>query len=176
MKQKIVLIIILFTALIPYTLGQSIGRIDEGILKGIVNIDGKGTGFLVGRQLPGDKSKAKIFLVTNKHMIGQWSLVDSLIPSPSIVAYLYTKDKLTPVTPVEINIFDKSKNFLPTVKVHQNPKIDIVVIDITEQVVLTKNLDIKIFDINYLVPIDSIKNTTFTGIGDQVYAIGYPAG
>lgn len=175
MNRFIILIAIIF--LTSYEIqGQSVGRVDEGMLKCIVNIDGKGTGFLVARNLPSDKTKSKIYIVTNKHMIGDWSLVDTLIPNPAIKVYLYLKDTSVAVAPVNVPILDKAKKLLPTVKIHTNPKIDIVAIDITQQIVSTKNLDINYFDMSYLIPIDSIAKTTYTGIGDQVYAIGYPAG
>lgn len=170
------LILILVLALNNEIQGQSVGRVDEETLKCIVNIDGKGAGFLVARPLPSDKSKSKIYLVTNKHMIGDWSLVDPFIPNPSINVYLYLKDTTVAVTPVKVPISDISKKLLPIVKIHKNPKIDIVAIDITSQIVSVKNLDVKYFDLSYLIPLNSIATEAYTGVGDQVYAIGYPAG
>lgn len=108
-------------------------------------------------------------------MIGKWSIVDSLIPNQSITVYLYSKEKNHSIIPVKIDILDSLGKILQTVKVHPNKKIDIVVIDITPQIVNTKNLDLAFFDMSYLVPIEDIGKRTYTGIGDQVFAIGYPA-
>ena len=90
--MKLFILIIKIISL-DVVIGQPNGRVNEGLLQCVVNIDGKGTGFLVARILPSDTSKCKIYLVTNKHMIGDWTLVDTLIPNPSLTAYLYSKNK-----------------------------------------------------------------------------------
>lgn len=175
--NKYILLILIFNIVLLQDLPcQSIGRIEERTLKGIINIDGRGSGFLVSRTLPSDTSKCRVFLVTNKHMIGNWTLVDPLKPNQSITIYLYSKDAANGVIPVNIPLLDKKNNLLPTVRIHKNPKIDIAVVDITSQIISVKNLDIKYFDISYLLPLEDIATQTSTGMGDQVYAIGYPAG
>jgi len=176
MMRKLLSLIVLLIFIPLTNNAQTYGKVEENMLKGIINISGKGTGFLVGRPVPDKEGKSKIYLVTNKHMIGQWSLVDTLIPDPSLVMFLYGKGSSAPIIPVQVNLVDKKGSLLPTVKVHPNPKIDIAVIDITPQLVAIKGLDLAFFDVSYLIPLDSITPQTYTGIGDQVFAIGYPAG
>src|SRR5690606_1293473 len=70
-----------------------IGRIDEDMLKMVVNIEmpngSTGTGFIVNQG-------TDIFLVTNKHMIGDYSLVDPFLLADSIKVFFY------PITPGSI--------------------------------------------------------------------------
>lgn len=177
--NKIGLLIMFFFTLTSNIRSQSIGKVDEQILDAIVNIDGLGTGFMVEARNPQNDQQSKIFLVTNKHMIGKWTLVDTLIPNPSIDVYLYTKNKSIPVIPIKVDILDKANKLLPSVKIYPNPKIDIVVIDITRQIISAEasgNFSLVYFDKSFLIPLDSIGIQANVGLGDQVFAIGYPAG
>lgn len=157
-------------------LTQDYGSIEERVLKCIINIDGLGTGFLVERQIPNQLGKSKIFLITNKHMIGSWNMVDPFIPKPKITGYFYSNQLGIPTIALDITILDAKNNYLPTVKIHPRHKIDIVVIDVTQQILTTPNLYISRLDMSYLVPLEDIGKNTYTGVGDQVFAIGYPAG
>lgn len=170
-KNVLYFLIVLFTINNSYS--QGFGRIEEKTLQCVVNIDGRGSGFLVEDT---QKNPGKVFLVTNKHMIGDWNIIDALIPNQTIVISLYSTDKKSPIIPVKIPISDSSNKLLPSVNIHPNQKIDIVVVDVTEQVNNKKGVFLSRFDISYLVPIDSIGKKTYTGTGDEVFAIGYPAG
>lgn len=167
----IVTILILFMSEL-----QSQGRLDPLVLKCVVNIDEKGSGFLVRKEITSGHGGEKLILITNKHMIGKWSLIEPFQPNQAITAYLYSNDPNSPVTPILIPISDKSGNLSPDVIIHPDPKIDIVAINISKEVNGASNLNLMRFDPSFITPIDSIAERAASGIGDQVFALGYPAG
>lgn len=171
MKVFKLVIVLIFSSIALYT--QEPGLIENRILKTVVNIDEKGSGFIV---LKSNKQNIKqTYLVTNKHMIGQWSLVDKFIPNKKITVFLYSRDAIDPVIPVVVQISDEEGNLYPYVKIHPNPKIDIAIINITEIVKGTSHLGIKYLDPSYLIKLKDIGSETQSGIGSLVFAIGYPA-
>ena len=107
--------IFLFVLITSYGLsvkGQAdtISRIDENLLNSVVNIQKgffTGTGFIVWRKNP---NGYQFFLVTNKHMLGDYNFVDPFIIDSSIVVSLYTTDTSKRHIPIKILLKDSSAN------------------------------------------------------------------
>lgn len=132
-----------------------------------------GTGFFVFRRMPDGTSR--IFLVTNKHMIGSWSLNDSLVTAKNIYIGFYTKNGLYKNITLLLN--DGAGKIAPYVHPYPNQAVDVVVIDITNFLADIALSDVALFGI----PIEnlvSIGNLNLYNIytGSQVLIAGYPSG
>lgn len=115
---------------------DSTSRVSEVFLKMVVNIEiplpGKvetGTGFIISKNYSSNESR--IFLVTNKHMIGDYNGVDQYSIYDSVRVKFYSSDHNTNI-PVILHLKDKNGQVLPTVKTHDNPIVDVAVLDITQ--------------------------------------------
>jgi hypothetical protein len=116
----------------------------------------------------------KVFLITNKHMIGQYSLADPFIPFDSIIVNFYNKNGT--IFKRTIPIKGNKNGLNPLIRMHPQNDIDIVAINITD-IYNSNNKLKKTFALpSFLIPLDSVKSLTDLGIGSQVFAIGYPAG
>ena len=159
------------------TYSQEGGKVHESFLKAVVNIkvnNSSGTGFIVGV----GKGKGKdrmFFLVTNKHMIGQWSMVDLFIPAKEIKVTLYRNNKNIHFFDITIPISDSSNKLNENVIVHPNPSVDVATIYLNDFLIGAGQVSFNNLDTSFLAPLDSIKKTTFIGLGSQVFALGYPA-
>lgn len=154
---------------------QEGGKVNEEFLKAVVNIkkdNNTGTGFIIGT----DKNKDRNFyLVTNKHMIGSWSMVDSFIPAKVISITIYRNDKNVRFFDVNIPILDSAGNLNQNVIVHKDPSVDVACIYLNDILKGVGKVSFNSLDTGFLCPLDSIKSKTFIGLGSQVFAIGYPA-
>ena len=167
-RCRIIGLIVLATLYAIQIKAQATGKLEEQVLQGVVSIDNNGSGFLVST-----KENGKTHLITNKHMIGRWSLIDPFIPSDSITIYFYSNDTASSVKPISIAIAEHLGN---GVVIHPDEKIDVAAINITEILDTIQNAYIVKFESDYLVPIDSLDDVCYLGLGDQVFAIGYPSG
>lgn len=161
-------------------------RVNSTVLKAVVKITALsssgasstlGTGFLVSRAIsPDDQSHRRYYLVTNKHMLGDWTLFDGTIVTyfPSIEATFYGATSAQPVTRVPISIVDTQGKLHRNVQLHQGATIDIAAIALTPNP-LPLALTQTSFDPSYMLSFDKI-TTYLTGLGDQVFALGYPRG
>jgi S1-C subfamily serine protease len=143
------------------------GPINKQVVNTVIEIEkGKetGSGFLV---FLGQKR----LLVTNKHMIGSWSPVDSLIYSDSIYIYPYTKSGFVRIG---IKIANLGVPIKTKVKVHPNQKVDIAVVDISSDIFNVALDNTNFVDTTYFVTLEKVKD--FLTYGSQVFTIGYPAG
>lgn len=159
------------------------GRVHEKLLKAIVKIktplNQNGTGFLISKEVVVSKDTSRvIFLVTNKHVIGDWNPADANIKNyhNDVEVYFYSKNPLLPYTPTKVALMDsvgnpKKYKFL----LHPKPEIDVVIINIGEDISKSNKIDLWSFDSDYLLPFDRIKIWQ-TGLGDQVFTLGYPLG
>lgn len=77
--------------------------------------------------------------------------------------------------PMEINLTDQHGKLKGKVRPHPNVKIDLAIIALDEELTPSNRIDLVSFDVSYLLPFDKII-TSYTGLGDQVFAIGYPWG
>lgn len=131
-----------------------------------------GTGFFVYRTMPNDA--LRVFLVTNKHMVGDWSVNDTLILNKSINVSFYTKNGFRDV---KINLLDNKGNAENFVHPHPNQVVDVVVLEITQFVAEAIKNELAL----YAIPIDglvSMNNLNSRNIftGSQVFITGYPSG
>jgi hypothetical protein len=161
-----------------------LGRVKSVILKTVVRIEtstgNTGTGFIVFKTINKESNQGYLYLVTNKHIISDWSLAN---PNGSFIynfleLSLYTNDTLSKSKSfqrVKIPIIENGK-LSNIVRSHSDTLVDVVIINITNYVTGTKNVDIKYFDSSFLVRFDEISSKGFIGVGDQVFALGYPIG
>lgn len=149
-----------------------IGRIDENMLRVIVNLEtitnSTGTGFLVNKE-------KEVFLITNKHMIGQHSLVDPFVLDDSVSVYFYPEKPNTSIKKT-IPLKDAAGNPAKEVRLHPSNDVDIAAINVTSIFDSNKDIARNYVGIGFLIPIKDISRETFLGFGSQVFAIGYPAG
>ncbi|HRO09842.1 MAG TPA: serine protease [Saprospiraceae bacterium] len=143
------------------------GPVNKQVINTVIEIqtgNETGSGFLVflGK---------KRLLVTNKHMVGNWSPVDSLIYNDSIYIYPYTK---TGFSKVGIKISGLGKPINSKIKVHPNQKVDIAVVDITTDIANLALDNTNFIDTTYFVKLQDAKS--ILTYGSQVFTIGYPAG
>jgi S1-C subfamily serine protease len=165
------------------------GRVQPELLKAVVKIElppeengfiPTGTGFLVSREtaINGTTSR-RTFLVTNKHVLGDWNAADGDIVNYNdyINVYFYrtvaTSGRYYEL--LKISLKDKNGKPIRKIKIHANPIIDIAVIALDEELSPSNNIDLFSFDVSYLLPFDKI-TMWLTGLGDQVFAMGYPLG
>ena len=163
----------LFISLGHFAYGQfdTSGPVNKLVINTVIEIqkgNETGSGLLVAI---GNKR----FLVTNKHMVGSWSPVDSLVYSNIISIYPYSSVKKQPsYLKLNIKIANIGKPILNKIKVHPNQKIDIAVIDITNDISNFPVENTGFIDTSYFLTLEKAKS--FLTYGSQVFTIGYPAG
>jgi S1-C subfamily serine protease len=146
---------------------DTVGPMNVDLINAVVEIknsNGFGSGFLVS-------TESRKFLVTNKHMIGNWSPVDSLLPLDSIFISLYSNNGTIYKA---LNIAENGKLIKSKIIVHPNPKIDIAVIDITKDIMNLNLGRTNFFDTSFLLSIEEAKK--ILTYGSKVFIIGYPNG
>jgi S1-C subfamily serine protease len=159
-------------------------KIDERLINSVIhitipnkNIDSIsfGTGFLISvfEKVP---ITEKVYLVTNKHMVGSWSLVDSFIPYDNILIDLYPKIKSNPIIQKAIKIKNSLGNLSSFIILHPNPLVDLALIDLTNlyKENLNSNIYWQIADSSFLMGSAEMEKLKI-GYGEQVFAIGYPS-
>jgi hypothetical protein len=163
-------------------------RLDPGLLRTVVRIETPpnakgeieiGSGFLFSTATDGS---GKTFLITNKHMIGDWNPVDRNIGTfhPWINVFFYRTGDPSGVNfrASKIELLNPTM-LLDTTTVHLHPSesVDIVAIDVTVTVSNKKIEHIRstAYSRSYFVRFDKIRDF-LTDIGDQVFALGYPLG
>lgn len=168
------LFVLLFKINILFSQTNNPEILDSRLINAVVQIAADttfGTGFLI-------RSGEKTLLVTNKHVIGDWNPIDPMLFFNKIKVTLYSgnAEQILPLT-IELNI---SKNGIPfnEVKIHESEKIDIAVIDISNQIKeLVKRFwlsNTNFIDTSKLIRLNKINH--MVSYGSQVFAIGYPAG
>ena len=162
------------------------GRVKQNILKAVVKILGpkdqigntpSGTGFLISKDFQSNGQLIRrIFLATNKHILGDWNVADGNIShyNEMLSVYFY-KTAQTLGNYYELIGIDLKNKPKDQVMLHPNPKVDVALICIDEETQKTKDLDLLSFDVSYFVPFEKVIST-YTGMGDQIFAIGYPFG
>jgi hypothetical protein len=151
-------------------------RISDDLLKSIVRISsasGSGTGFIIARECIKDTTKyGIIFLITNKHVISNWSIVDSGITSyynPLTINFTSHRGLKTQ----NVNILDK-KNRIDSQRVmlHPRQEIDVALVVVSGEFIDT-GLNNVALPMNALVPFNELTNINIS-IGEQIYAAGFP--
>lgn len=155
------------------------GQIDSRFLRATVRIQTSaqtgGTGFLVSSEIA--EGKRVYFLVTNKHLVGEYSLgsgeVDRYYDYLEVFFY---KSQAGAVAPIRVWLKDGSGE-LNTRKVVPYPKahIDIAVVSVAEDMARVDDIDRMAFDISFIRPVSELKGLS-VGAGDLVFVLGYPFG
>lgn len=167
-------IIIFFFASQVFSQVDTLGPLDRNIINAVVEIKNGnelGTGFLI-------YAGKRVFLITNKHMIGDWNPYDGLYNiSTSIDIVFYGKDgkdsnQITPIT-VEYPI-SKNNQLVSAVFLHPQKEIDITALEVT-QIVSELPVDrTNYLDSNILVSL--YKAEKVESYGSRLFTIGYPSG
>jgi S1-C subfamily serine protease len=176
---------------VPYSAGQT-GEIpvDPQILPIVVKISTfserekkpiTGTGFIVSREVKSaSETKRVSFLVTNKHMVSDWTLADGDIKdfNKYLQVYFYRTD-FSPEHPTQslrIDLCDKQGRVDDQkVQTHSNPFVDVAVVFLQPDLMKATGINVPSFDVSFLLPFDRITSNYFN-IGSQVFVIGYPLG
>jgi len=144
------------------------GPVDNRFIRTVVQIkndSGFGTGFLI-------KAGNRVFLATNKHMLGEWSPVDHLILYDSILVTFYTSSQPHPTVTMHVKLKENGKQ-LSKVVLHPNGKIDIGIVELSGELI-GKPLDNNYIDTGRLMSMRIA--ASFITYGSHVFTIGYPAG
>jgi len=176
------MIVILFVSVIMLAINgkimatESTGRIKEGLLKATVRIETptgtSGTGFIISK--PSKSDGRYYFLVTNKHLIGDYLLFDGKLDTyyDFIKVYCYKKDGS--IQEIDILLKDEEGQInRRKVYPYPEPHIDIALISIADDLEKVRELDKWSFDLSYLATNEILKKWN-VDIGDQVLALGYP--
>jgi S1-C subfamily serine protease len=151
-------------------------RIGDDLLKSIVRINsdsGSGTGFIIHRDCLLDSIPHSIFfIITNKHVISNWNIVDSGLTTyfnPLNINFT-SHGRLKKKT---INILDK-KGIIdsPKVMLHPEHDIDVALIVISSEFADTSLTNMAL-PLNALVKFNELLNINIS-IGEQIYAAGFP--
>ena len=182
-KRFAVVLVVVFAT--PVARGSD--RLDPALLKSVVriewppdaqgNVPKTGGGFLM---LANEDPSGRIFLITNKHMIGDWNYADADTQTytPWINVFFYHVGDPTGATYKATKIDLLNGTALDTTKVHMHssPRIDLVAIDVNDKVRdPQEHIDRTCYGLSYLVPFVKIKDYDTT-IADEVIALGYPLG
>ena len=168
--------------------GQDSGRIKAGLFDAVVQIEtprdssGKGftgTGFLA---TPGDDPSGPIYLVTNKHMVGKWECPgDEWRDVYDWIDVKFYRTDAAPGQPgfrtsrialrTRNGIVDPKKIFA-----HADKNVDIAAVNVDSLVRDSReHIRDSTFGPTYFVKFDQI-DKQLTGVGDLVFALGYPLG
>jgi hypothetical protein len=185
MRQSIALVLLLAST-VPLTCAQGWeGKVSSNFLNTVIRIEtapdgankiSTGTGFLVGPD-PGKTGQPDhVFLVTNKHMVGDWNLADGDVKNfhSWLMLFVYAPENAAGqrYTPVRVDLTDRFGKLLKNkVLLHRNPKVDIAAIVINKGTTPA----LTVLGKTELVPFDHILDYQ-TGLGDEVFALGYPFG
>jgi hypothetical protein len=192
MKIKILFLCYLFIFIALTNLFAQSGEIpvDPKALSNVVKIETfselkktmvSGSGFIVSCAIKMRESSGRaIFLVTNKHMLSDWTLADGNISQLNkfIKVHFYSNDpnNVEPVNPIKITLRNVTNNSISEkVETNKNGLIDIAILFLNEDITGKKNIKVPSFDISYPRPFDSITSMYFN-IGSQVFVLGYPRG
>ena len=156
-------------------------RVDPTLLKAVVRVFVKtskrsyvGTGFIVSRAAEGRPDERHYYLVTNKHVIGDWNIFDADFREYAETVELTFFREGAPSPPVTVKISDgKGALDASIVLAHRNPIVDVAAIALTQDVLGFAPSTLTSFDVTWLLRSDRV-TPLLAGLGDQVFAIGYP--
>jgi hypothetical protein len=177
---KIILLIILIINMEKCMAEEEVfGRIGKAVLKATVKIEtsegSSGAGFLVSKE---DKEGNRaLFLVTNKHLIGDYTLTDGNINNyfDFLKIYAYKKEKKEgPVSVIVVKLKNENGELYPErVIVHPSRSVDVALVSVGKEFSERTDVELVHFDISFLSTSEQLKNWN-VGIGDQVFTLGYP--
>jgi len=185
------MIVLVGLARVPHVVAQT-GEIpvDPLILPIVVKIDTfselekkpiTGTGFLVSREVKfGLEAKRITFLVTNKHMVSDWTLADGTVKdfNKYLQVHFYRTDSSPehPTQSLRIDLVDEKGRLNENkIQIHSSPLIDVAVVFVQDDLTKTSGINAPSFDVSFLLPFDKI-TSQYVNIGTQVFVMGYPLG
>jgi hypothetical protein len=137
-----------------------------------------GTGFIISPRLTVPTGERFIFIATNKHIVSDWIPADRQIYSyrKNLVVYFHGGPH-GPYTPFTIPLLDSSDKLIPTVCLgHPDDSVDVALIWINRRDIFRDiAFGYDIIDESLLLPFKQIISQ-MVGLGDQVFALGYPSG
>jgi S1-C subfamily serine protease len=138
---------------------------DAVVALGVEISDGKklwvGTGFLVGRKEKTDPSRSTIYIITNKHVVNNQSLLHVRFNNTN---GLGVKDLRMQLENSAGKIYSE----------HPAKEVDIVAIQILPQVIIDHNLSLSFFDEDdHALSLAQMKRTGVEE-GSLIYALGFP--
>lgn len=157
-------------------------RIDPTLMKAVVRIlvKGKrsyvGTGFVVSRAPEDRPDERNYYLVTNKHVIGDWNVFDADFQEyvATLELTFFRDGAASP--PVTVKMTDaRGVPDVTVVLAHRNPVVDVAAIALTQDVLGFAPSTLVSFDLSYMLRSDRV-TTLLAGLGDQVFSLGYPKG
>jgi hypothetical protein len=136
-----------------------------------------GTGFVVASEGNGASEKGLYFLVTNKHMIGDWTLADGdILEFRNTLEVSFYGGVGRSFTPITVPLLDAENHLLSKrLRLADNPNVDVAVVFLNEIMTATGTLKMTGFGTSYLLPFNRM-SSYLTGLGDQIFALGYPLG
>jgi S1-C subfamily serine protease len=188
--KHIFIIILIHNLFNQVVVGQSdAGRVNKNFLKTVIKIEipvpnqvrkPNGTGFIVSVPKKGDTLYRNFYLVTNKHVVGDYTAVEKNIskffPSLDLFFYSTNRENNSGYIKTQISLVNNGVVSLK-IKTHPNPDVDIAIIDITSTIEqLREQIDLNSIDTSYLIEYNQLIRSYEFGVGDQVFAIGYPFG
>jgi hypothetical protein len=164
--------------------------IDEAVLKSVIQISTSrattGTGFLIATpfERAGNEQRTAVFLVTNKHMLGEWNPIDGDFNHYDwITLHLYrdmpASDGPVEKTQVPLKTADGKLN-ISRVAVHPDRTVDVAVVRIDDIALAHQNrirqrMTTKVLTTDWFEPFTNLPGA-FAHIGAQVFALGYSNG
>jgi S1-C subfamily serine protease len=184
--RRAALLVLLATMTVGIAPAQWEGKVSTNFLNSVVRIEtapdpakrtATGTGFLVGLDPSKSGSPSRILLVTNKHMVGDWNLANGDVKDfrDWVTIYVYTTANAAGMSyaPVRIVLKDKMGVLIKgKVTLHKNPKVDIAIVRLDAEIA---PFSLTVLPEDLLIPFGKILGFQ-TGLGDEVFALGYPFG
>lgn len=168
--------------------------IDDAVVKSVVQIltppranrpGDIGTGFLIAAPFKGaNKQGLASFLVTNKHMLGEWNPIDGDFNHNDWIMVRLYRDMPTPEGPVEeVQVQLKmpdGKLDLSRLALHPEKTVDVAVVRTDDvfmkyQNQIRKRLNMKVLTKDWLERFADLPGA-FGYMGAPVFALGYPRG
>lgn len=187
MKTGIAIIsVLVLKVFVPSAYAQDgAAKIDQKLVKAVVRLQtsagNRGSGFLFALDTAvNPATKRRAVLLTNKHMLGDWNLADGNFQNYHNSIDLFSNWTNDPSgrsdKPKRIALKDTFGRLIDKkVLIHPDPKADVALIALEEEISPASGADILLFDSTYLLNLERMKILSI-GVGDRVFAIGYPAG
>jgi hypothetical protein len=186
---KVLLMLLGIACILPSTAASDGPLIERAVVDSVVQVvtptSGKGTAFLIGIPLEETKDRREhVFLVTNKHMLGDWNPADGDFKSIHdwITVRLYKKrsESSGPVIDIRVRLkhpdgsLDKSQ-----VALHTDPSVDVAVVELNGKIFHPQEFElvkpVQTLLRTYFISFNGLHDE-FTGIGSLVLALGFPLG
>jgi hypothetical protein len=139
-----------------------------------------GSGFIVSCEAKvADVIKRIYFLVTNKHVLSDWTIADgNFLKINNFIEVIFPNDKSSTKLENSFKIFLKKpmeNTKIEKVEMHKDNFVDIGIVCLNDDLKNLIDISFVSFDISYLLSFDSISSSHFN-IGSQVFVLGYPYG